>query len=320
MSALAATALLLTACGGAPEADDPAAAAGYPVPVDNCGVTSSVAAEPSRAVTMNQGATEVMLALGLQDRMAGTAYLDDAVPQKWQAAYDSVDVLADEYPDRETLLETRPDFVYASYTSAFDREAAGPADDLAEVGIASYTSPLGCGDDVPRPDVTFETVWDEIDTVADVFGVPDRADDLRADQQDELTALADQAAGDGTEIFWFDSGDKTALAGAGGGGPQLIMDAVGATNLFADLEGGWADVSWERVIDADPDVIVLADAAWSTADDKIAMLESDPALSKLRAVQDASFVVLPYSETTPGVRLADGARAVADGLTALDRR
>ncbi|KAA1374930.1 ABC transporter substrate-binding protein [Aeromicrobium fastidiosum] len=318
---LVAAALCLSACGGAPEAEKTAAAdsADHPVKATSCGFTSTVAAAPERAVTMNQGATEVMLALGLEDRLAGTAYLDDSVPTKWQKAYDSVKVLSKEYPDHESLLAARPDFVYASYISAFDPEVAGSPAELATLDIGSYNSPLGCGDN-DLPAVSFDTVWDEIETVATVFGVPERADAIKAEQQKALGTLAKQGAGDGVDVFWFDSGDKTPLAGAGEGGPQLILDAVGATNLFSDLKGGWADVSWERVVKADPDVIVLGDASWSSADDKIALLQKDPALKQLEAVREKRFVVLPYSETTPGVRLADGAQAVADGLDALDLR
>lgn len=315
---LAAAALWLSACGGSPESDQAAAAdsANYPLEVTSCGFTSTVPAKPQRAVTMNQGATEVMLALGLEDTLAGTAYLDDSVPTEWQKAYDSVKVLSKEYPDHESLLAAKPDFIYASYISAFDKEVAGSPAELAKLDIGSYNSPLGCGDD-DLPAVSFETVWDEIDTVATVFGVPERAAAIKADQERILATLAKEDAGADTDVFWFDSGDKTAMAGAGEGGPQLILDAVGATNLFSDLEGGWADVSWERVVKADPDVIVLGDASWSSAADKIAFLQKDPALKKLEAVREKRFVVLPYSETTPGVRLADGAQTVADGLDAL---
>lgn len=310
----------LAACGGAPDPDDDTKASeGFPVEASSCGFTSTVDAKPERAVTMNQGATEVALALGVEDQLAGTAYLDDAVPEKWKKAYDSVEVLSDEYPDHESLLAAKPDFVYASYISAFDKEAAGSQADLEKLDIGSYTSPLGCGEDKPRAEVSFDSVWDEIDTVAAAFGVPERAAEIKDEQTKLLATLADQKSGADTDVFWFDSGDKTALAGAGEGGPQLILDAVGATNVFADLEGGWADVSWEKVIASDPEVIVLADASWSSADDKIAFLQKDPALSKLEAVREKKFVVLPYSETTPGVRLADGARGVSDRLEALAR-
>lgn len=318
LPALAALPLLLAACTGAPEAEDQGpAAAGFPVEARSCGFTSTITAPPERAVTMNQGATEVMLALDLSDRMAGTAYLDDAVPEKWQRAYDGVKVLSAEYPDNETLLAAKPDFVYASYASAFGAEAAGAQDELTKLGIGSFLSLFGCGENKPDTDVSFASVWDEIEVVADVFGVPERADALEDAQQAQLDTLAEQKPGAGLDVFWFDSGDKTAFAGAGEGGPQLILDAVGATNVFADVEGGWADVSWERVVKTDPDVIVLADASWSTAKDKIAMLEKDPVLKNLRAVKGRRYVVVPFSESTPGVRLADGAVSAGTQLADL---
>ncbi|WP_375000737.1 ABC transporter substrate-binding protein [Aeromicrobium sp. CTD01-1L150] len=309
---------LLGACAGAPSGDDDAAAGvDYPVDVESCGVTSTLESQPERIVTMNQGATEVALALGVADRMAGTAYLDDEVPEKWHDDYESVEVLSDGYADHETVLGVEPDLVYGSYSSAFDAENAGTREDLEELGVATYLSPFGCGENEPDVPVTFDSVWDEIDGAATAFGIPDAAEDIRSEQRDALEALSEDAAGEGLEVFWFDSGEKTAFAGAGEGGPQLILDAVGATNVFADVGGGWADVSWERVVDADPDVIVLADATWSTAEDKITKLTKDPALKDVRAVREEAFVTVPFSESTPGVRLADGAVSVAEQLTAL---
>lgn len=322
LPALVATAALaLGACAGAPEEDGEtsAAGAGFPVEIESCGVTSTVDAKVERGITMNQGATEVALALGLEEQLVGTAYLDDEVPAKWKKAYDSVTVLSDEYADHETVLAAKPDFVYGSYISAFEKDSAGTQDELEKLGIASYTSPFGCGENKPGVPVSFDSVWAEIDTVATVFGVPERAAEIEKQQKEQLARLKAEAAGADTDVFWFDSGDKTAFAGGGEGGPQLILDAIGATNVFADLEGGWADVSWEKVVATDPDVIVLADAVWSTAEDKIAFLEKDPALSRLEAVRDEQYVILPFSETTPGVRLPDGAQAVADGLAKLDR-
>lgn len=313
-------ALSLSACAGEPEpaAADAAPEAGFPVEVSACGHTSSVAAAPERAVTLNQGATEVMLALGLADRMAGTAYLDDKEPPApWAEEYASVPVIATEYPTREELLAAQPDFVYASYTSAFDAKVAGPQADLEADGVASYLSPFGCADQADIPDTTFAAVWDEIDAVATAFGVAERGEELRAEQQQTLADLEAQGAGDGLDVLWYDSGDKTPLVGAGSSGPQLVLDAVGATNLYADVEDGWADGSWEEVVAADPDVIVLVDATWSTAEEKRAYLEKDPVLSQLSAVREGRFATVPYSMGTPGVRLVDGASTLAEQLTAL---
>lgn len=319
---LAALALLsvLTGCAGAPSQEKAAAPQdGFPVEITTCGFTATLESRPTRAITMNQGATEVALALGVEDQLAGTAYLDDAIPEEWKKAYDSVPVLSEEYPDHETVLSAEPDLVYGSYISAYDDEAAGSQQQLQELGIASMTSLFGCGDGdaVPEGGATFETVWREVELVAEAFGVPERAEEIRAEQERVLDDLAAQKAGAGFDVFWYDSGEKTPYVGTGEGGPQLILDAVGATNVFADIAHGWTDVAWEKVIASDPDVIVLADASWSTAKEKIAYLKNDPVLSQLRAVKAEAFVTLPFSETTPGVRLADGAVDVAGQLEKL---
>lgn len=311
--------LVLTACAGAPAAEKAAVSGdNYPVQAKSCGHTSAVAAKPKRAVTLNQGATEVALALGVESQLAGTAYLDDAVPAKWNSAYGSVKVLAKEYPDQESFLAAKPDFAYASYGSAFDAKVVGTQAELAKSGVATYISPFGCGKDHLNADASFDSVWAEVHAVADIFGVSKRATAIETDQKKTLARLNASADGDGLRVFWFDSGDKSAFAGAGEGGPQLILDAVGAENVFAKLNGGWADVSWEKVIKTDPDVIVFADANWSTVAAKKAYLAKDPVLSQLRAVKAKAYVEIPFSESTPGVRLVDGAITVADQLAALD--
>lgn len=319
--ALSAAALLaLAGCAGAPESEQasPSATAAFPVTVTSCGHTTTVSSKPKRVVTLNQGATETVLALGLSSQLIGTAYLDDAISPKWQAAYDAVPVLAKEYPTHEDLLAVDPDFIYASYASAFDDKVAGSQDDLAAQGINSYLSPFGCTDTAQRPTPSFDAVWDESDAIAQALGDPAAGQKLRTEQQATLDTISGKKAGAGLKALWYDSGEKTPLVGGGGSGPQLILDTVGATNIFADIDAGWADGNWEDVVAADPDFIVLADASWSSAESKKEYLENDKVLSQLTAVKNAQFVTVPYSEATPGARMVDGAVSVSDQLTGLN--
>ncbi len=143
-------------------------------------------------------------------------------------------MLSQEYPTREQLLATEPDLVYGAYASAFDADAAGSREELERTGTAAYLSPFACEDDDLRPAPSFEAVWDEVDAVAAAFGVPERAERLRVEQQQQLADLAADAAGADLDVLWYDSGDRTPYVGAGAGGPQLVLDAVGATNVFAD--------------------------------------------------------------------------------------
>ena len=313
-------ALTLTGCGaGAPKADTGhSAISGYPVTISSCGVTATIKAKPEHAVTLNQGATQVVLALGAGDQLAGTAYLDDQIPAKWKAAYDKVPVLSKEYPSKEQFLAAKPDFAYASYGSAFDDKAVGTQQELKSEGIASYLSPFGCNDKSQQPKTSWQAVWDEVDSVAKAFGVESRATALQKSQQATLDQLEATGAGKGLKVLWYDSSKKVPFVGAGHGGPQLIIDAVGGTNIFAGLAGNWADGNWEKVVAANPDVIVFADASWDTAKSKIAYLEKDPVLSKLKAVREHHFVTIPFSESTPSVLLVDGAASVSQQLQKLD--
>ena len=305
----------LSACAGAPTENTTAAPSFAAVTLTNCGEKIEVTTAPKRLITLNQGATEIALSLGLADRMAGTAYLDDQVSDNLRSDYDKVKVLSAKYPTKEEFLAATPDFAYASYSSAFTGKGVGERSELAGQKVGTYLSPFGCPKGTTTAESTFEAGWDEVKDVAAIFGVSDRAATLIANQKVQLGKLNAQAAGKGKKILWYDSGDKTPMFGAGEGGPQLVIDAVGATNIFAQEKDGWLDGSWEKVIADQPDVIVLADASWDTAKKKQEYLESDPTLSKLTAVANKKFIIVPFSHSTPGIHLVDGAQKVAEELS-----
>eukprot|EP00964_Phaeocystis_antarctica_P002878 scaffold1531_cov59-Phaeocystis_antarctica.AAC.3 len=60
----------------------------------NCGVRNTLTKTPERVVTINQGATEFMLAMGLEDKMVGTSYIDDVIWPRYKEAYDKIPILS----------------------------------------------------------------------------------------------------------------------------------------------------------------------------------------------------------------------------------
>jgi iron complex transport system substrate-binding protein len=75
-------------------------------------------------------------------------------------------------------------------------------------------------------------------------------------------------------------------------------------------------MSWEAIVDAEPDVIVLVDAAWNTAESKIELLESNPVTAALPAVQQQRYVILDFPSTEAGVRNVDAVAAIVEQLGA----
>ncbi|WP_405789903.1 ABC transporter substrate-binding protein [Streptomyces sp. NBC_01367] len=305
-----AAALLVPACGKAEDrtAAPGPGAEGFPVTVSNCGVESTYQRPPQRAVSLNQHATEVMLALGLEKSMVGTGYLDDKILPEYQAAFDSVKVLSKEYPSFETLLAAEPDFVYGGFGSTFaEKEGRGrPA--FTKAGINTHLNIEEC----PAGPVTMATVDEEIRTVAKIFGVPDRAEQ----QVDELHGTLDRVDGKlagvaPTKLFVYDSGDKTAFTAGGKGiGNELIKRAGGA-NLFADVDKAFADVSFEQVAERAPEVIVIYDYGDQSVEDKKKFLLANPALKDVPAIKNERFAVLPLSSTVLGVRVPAAVESLA---------
>ncbi|GEK20793.1 putative F420-0 ABC transporter substrate-binding protein [Cellulomonas xylanilytica] len=316
----AVAALTLVACSpqSSPEAApaETTSATFAPVTVDNCGTEVEVTAPPTKVVTIKSTATEMLLALGLQDAMIGTAFADGPVPEQYEAASAQIPVVSEKVPGQEALLGLAPDFVYAGWESNFSADGAGDRAVLHDLGITTYVSPAACKEAGYMPDpLTFDEVADEIREVAAIFGVPERAEELVAEQQATLAAV--QQPADETTALWYSSGTDSPYVGAGIGAPQMIMDAAGLTNIFADVHDSWTSTGWEQVVAADPDVIVLVDAAWNTAEKKIGLLESNPATSQLTAVQEKRYLVVPFAAGEAGVRNADAVASLSDQLAEL---
>ena len=283
--------------------------------VENCNVSTTYERPPARAVTLNQAATEVMLALHLEDRLVGTAYLDDRILPGLAAAYERVPVLASKYPSMEVLLAARPDFLYAAYPGAFGPTGVGSRADWKRRGVDTYLAPAGCTDKSRAPGISLETTFDELRDVARIFGVTARAERLIETYRAELRSVHDRldAARKPPAVFWYDSGDPP-QAGACCGAPNEILRRLGARNIFADTPGSWTPVSWEAVIARNPDVIVLANASWSTAEEKRKLLLSRRALAGIEALKQKRIVEIDFSYTTAGIRNVAAVRKLAEAL------
>ncbi|RXZ47291.1 putative F420-0 ABC transporter substrate-binding protein [Agromyces fucosus] len=299
-----------------PDATADAAASGYPLTIDNCGTEVTFEAAPERVVTIKSSTLELLLALGLEDRVVGSAFSDGPVPDAYTGAASGVEALSEKVPSQEATLAAEPDLVFAGWESNLSAEGAGDRETLAKLGVATYVAPAACKGEgyMPNP-LTFDEVFREFEEAGDIFGVPDAAADLVSTQRAELDAIEPNA--DGLTALWYSSGDETPFVGAGIGAPQMIMQAAGLENIAADVEDTWTSMGWEAIVAANPDVIVLVDAAWNTAEQKIAHLEANAATAALPAVQAKRYLVVDFPATEAGVRNVGAVASLVDQLGAL---
>src|SRR5690606_36786085 len=140
---------------------------------------------------------------------------------------------------------------------------------LAALGVAAYVAPAACRSIKPAK-LSFDEVFAEIEEMGAIFDVVPAAEALIAEQMAALAAIEPDARE--LSALWYSSGTKTPYVGAGSGAPQMMLEALGLENIMAGVDEGWLSTSWEAVVDADPDVIVLVDATWNSAEQKKQLL------------------------------------------------
>lgn len=319
-------ALLLAGCGAATEAaepETPGASGAYPVQIENCGRPVVVPSAPSRAVSIDQSATELMLSLGLADRMAGTAGWNDPILPELAEANSTVPEIGKKTVSLERVLDENPDFVYATFDWSFSDEGVGPRDRFDSVGVPTYQSPSECGGQTASRDraLTLDDMYAEISDIATVFDIRDRGNQLIEDLKARVDSATDNTKAADVSLMWWYAATKAPYIAGCCGAPGIITDAVGATNAFADSDQYWPEISWESILERDPDVLVLADLSRGDEGDsaaaKIEFLETNPVARQLTAVRERRWIIVSGAAMDPSVRNIGAIETVANGLQEL---
>ncbi|WP_084168173.1 ABC transporter substrate-binding protein [Corynebacterium atypicum] len=333
MWAAAVVVLPLAACGGG---DTPQAGSAADnsdnalISVTNCGIDYHLDSPVRRAVTLEQGQTETLLALGVSEQMAGTSHKKDVIRPEWQEAFDSVPVLSAEPATNEQIRDADADFIYSGFASNYTRESAGDRQEWQDLGVVAYLTNTECREVDDNAGVpAFELMKKDYRQLGAFFDKADRAEELIA-EQDRVVRHAQQVAekidGSPSIALFYSSYEGAPYIAGRTSLAQDMFELLGARNVFEDVEEDWPTVSWEAFADRDPDVIVLADLAGrgkpgDTYQEKIAELENNPATKNLRAVQGKRYIVVPAIGLTPNVRAPEVlevlAGALADGVDGL---
>ncbi len=319
--------LLLAGCGGT-SGGSTSGASDRVRPLENCGRTVDTGgAVPQRAVSLNQGTTEIMFSLGLADRMVGTATWTDPVMKGLEKADEGVERLAENYPSFERVLGTEPDFVAASFASTLGKGGVATREQFEKLGVPTYLSPSDCegkdnsggGDGSRSEPLAMETVYGEVRDLARIFSVEERGEKLVAQLTSRVNkATKDLDASDVTLLYWFANAESPYMAGCCGA-PGIITGELGAKNVFDDTTEEWPQISWETVADRNPDVLVIGDLTRKSetaesAAKKIEFLESNPVTKTMDAVRNKRYILLSGQAMNPAIRTVEGVEQVAAGV------
>ncbi|WP_103501181.1 MULTISPECIES: ABC transporter substrate-binding protein [unclassified Streptomyces] len=313
--------LILAGCGARTEA--PPAAADT-VTVERCGEEIEYRT-PSKAVVYEAGSADKMLILGLADAIRGYVMPPANPPVEespWAQEYAGLEMLSDDVLNRELVVGAEADFVVAGWQSGFSDERGITPEILDRLGIQSFMHSETCYNypEHPLRVGPFDGLYLDLERLGAIFGVEDEAAEVVTGLRERVAEVeAGAPDGDPVRVFLYDSGVDQPFTSGNQAPPQEIIELAGGENIYSDLEGRWTGVSWESVIEADPEVILILDYGDQPAEEKIAFLKSSPALSEVTAVREDNFHLLDFNEAISGPRIVDGVENVGAYLRSLDR-
>jgi iron complex transport system substrate-binding protein len=304
----------------------------YPLTIENCGYKETFTKAPERVVALGQNTVEILLLLGLQDKMVASAFWPTKVLPQLAEQNEKIKTLTVEIPTLESILAQDPDFVPAQLPLLLGPESkVAKREDLATVGVNSYMSPGMCATKKDIGDMygSRQKLWDmtflyqEIADFAKIFNVEDRGQALIADFKQREADLRREFGKNNQDIsfvFWFSSSSPSSDAYVGGknSASGFIANLLGGHNAITS-ETEWPTVGWESIIAANPNVIVVSSLdrnrwALDSAEEKIKFLKTDPAVSQLDAVKKGHIVVMDGQAMNPTIRTIYGAEQVGEQL------
>ena len=324
---LVAGTMALAACGsgaGTAPAPPPAAAgkAAYPVTVQSCGSPVTFTSAPKRAVSNDINATEDMLALGLQSRMAGDFGVTGdgpqghPVPDQYLRAFHQVKDVSPDYFTLETLVGLHPDFLFAGWNYGLQAGTSLTPTGLAKFGVKTLALTESCVHLNPgEKSASINDTYQDLANLGAIFNVRSRASKVIAQMKAQAAAAhAKVASLKPVSVFLYDSGQAAPFTAPGLAMPNALIQLGGGTNVFASLKQSWTSVSWEDVVARRPQCIIINDYGTPTWQQKEKFLKTHPVTRNLPAVRHNCILHLSYDQLTPGPRNAQAITAIARWL------
>ncbi|MGS2588845.1 ABC transporter substrate-binding protein [Streptomyces hebeiensis] len=298
-----------TGCGADVESSSSADAKTGAVTVTNCGRKVTYDKVPERVVTNDIGITELMFALGLEDRMAGFAMPDDKgdltdVP--WKRGYDKVPWLSKSRLTKENVLDARADLVFAGWNYGFSEDSGLTPDALKQLGIPTYVLTESCRNG--RTETSrgimppLDALYADLTNLGRLFGVEERAAALIAGFKKRIAATEAEAPAHRPRVFLYDSGEDQPFTSGRYAAPGEIISKAGGVNVMDDIEDSWTAVGWESVVERDPEAIVICDYGDVGAERKREFLLSYAPLRNVSAVKHRRIFVLDYADLVESPR------------------
>lgn len=267
---------------------------------DDTATTAATADTPEAIVSMSPTATEMLFAIGAGDQVVAVDSFSnhpEEAPITDLSAYE---------PNLEAVTTYDPDLVVLT-DGAEDLEAG-----LEQIGIDTLVLPAAA---------TLDDTYAQLEQLGDITGHAEEAEELVTSIQEDLEEIAAEVPERGTPLTYFHELDNTLFSVTSDTFIGELYALAGLENVAdpADADGqsgGYPQLSSEFLIEADPDLIFLADT--KCCEQTAETFAARPGFAGLRAVTEGQVVELDDDVASRwGPRIVDLLRVIVDAVKAV---
>ncbi len=281
------------------EAPTPAALFPFEL-TDDEGTAVTIPAEPQRIVTLTPAATETLFALGVGERLVGKSediflYPPEAADVPDLEKFDGSAIVV----DIEQIVAAKADLVIAGGNFGTPPDAVQK---LRELGVPVVV--------VYAPSV--EGVFTDIELLGRAVGRPDEGSAMAQRMRDEFAAVAAAVDGQPRPRVYYEIDATGAYYGPADDSFLAEMISLAGAEPVTTGSPTAYDIPAERLVAADPEVILLADAAYGVTAGDVA---ARPGFDTMTAVRNGD--IRPIEDTLitrPGPRLFLGLQLLASTI------
>ncbi|MBP1975278.1 ABC transporter substrate-binding protein [Cohnella thailandensis] len=270
---------------------------------------------PERVVANTQPIAEMLIRLGLTDKMVGVAALYGEMDPELKEEFEKIPVLSKDYVGKEPVVGANPDLVMGRADLFADADwGVGTVDSLNDLGINTFVHSTGVRG------ATLDSLYQDISNIGQIFDIQDKAAEYVDALKVRAEALKTKAAGLPEQKFAYVSdngeGGINTYSGYVDTFQGDVLNLLGLTNAFADVEE--SSISLEQLIAANPDVLLLS---WYTgspdAQTTLDKLYKNEQLKDINAVKNKKVYVIDFNTYWGyGDQIVGGVEKLADEMTA----
>ena len=287
------------------------------VSVDSCNRTVTFDSPPQRAISNDVNLTEMMLVLGLSDKMVGYTGISGwkTLDEEMRLGVKQLPELSPKYPTKEVLVGADADFFFAGWNYGMKVGGEVTPETLKPFGINVYELTESCIHIMTKKKVSMDDMYNDLLNLGLIFQIENRAKKLVDAYRSDLKKFTQKLESiPAKKVFVYDSGEDTPFTAGRYAMPTALIEAAGGINIMDDFQKSWGTVTWEEVIDRNPEVVVIVNYGKVTAEQKRKFMMSNPAFANIDAVKNDRFVTLEYVEATPGPRNIKAIKKLAEAF------